>query len=105
VPAGDVHQFQDSKDKASTANLKHHTLCCLSEDAVNAAIAGKKASSLSGLIFILFARKGKQPVKYLHCTHTNPEVWLVYFNILFQLCMPMLIVHALSNGLQKTITL
>jgi len=90
VPAGGVHQFQDSKDKALTANLKHHALHCFGEDAVNAAIAGKKAPSLSGSIFALFARKGKQLVKYLHCAHTNPEVWLVYFNILFQLCMPVL---------------
>ena len=108
APAGGVRRFQDSKDKASTANLKHHALRCFGEDAVNAAIAGKKAPSLSGSIFALFTCKGKQPVKYSHHAHTNPEVRLVYFNILFQLCMPMLtalIVRTSSNGLQKTIAL
>ena len=108
APAGGVRRFQDSKDKASTANLKHHALRCFGEDAVNAAIARKKAPSLSGSIFALFARKGKQPVKYSHRAHTNPEVRLVYFNILFQLCMPVLtalIVRASSNGLQKTTAL
>jgi len=56
------------------ANLKHHALCCFGEDAINAAIAGKRAPKLSSSIFTLFARKGKQPVKYSHCVHTNPEV-------------------------------
>ncbi|KAG1720839.1 hypothetical protein EDB19DRAFT_1835776 [Suillus lakei] len=37
--AGGVHQFQDSKDKSSTANLKHHIVHCFGEDAVNAAIS------------------------------------------------------------------
>ena len=69
-----IHHFQDSKDKASTANLKHHTLRCFGEDAVNAAIARKQAPKLSRSIFTLFARNGKQPVKYSHCMHTNPEV-------------------------------
>jgi hypothetical protein len=73
VRAGVVHRFQDSKDKASTANLKHHALCYFGEDAINAAIAGKQAK-LSGSIFALFTRKGKQPVKYSHRVHTNPEV-------------------------------
>lgn len=95
VRAGGVRRFQDSKDKASTANLKHHALRCFGEDAVNAAIAGKEGPSLSGSIFALFARKGKQLVKYSHRAHTNPEVRLVYFSILFQLCMlTALIVHA-----------
>jgi len=71
---GGVRRFQDSKDKASTANLKHHTLRCFGEDAVNAAIAGKQAAGRNGSIFALFARKGKQPVKYSHRVHTNPEV-------------------------------
>ena len=88
VRAGGVHHFQDSKDKASTANLKHHALHCFAEDAVNAAISGKKAPSLSGSILTLFARKGKQLVKYSHHAHTNPEVRLVCFNILFQFMYP-----------------
>jgi hypothetical protein len=56
------------------ANLKHHALRCFGEDSVNAAIAGKKAAARSGSIFALFARKGKQPVRYSHRVHTNPEV-------------------------------
>jgi hypothetical protein len=71
---GVVRRFQDSKDKSSTANLKHHALRCFGEDAVNAAISGKQAPKLSSSIFALFARKGKQPVKYSHRVHTNPEV-------------------------------
>jgi len=66
--------FQDSKDRASTANLKHHTLWCFGKDAVNAAIAGKEATNCSGSIFALFARQGKKLMKYSHCVHMNPEV-------------------------------
>jgi hypothetical protein len=69
-----VRRFQDSKDKASTANLKHHALRCFGEDAVGAAIAGKEATNRSGSIFALFARQGKKLVKYSHRVHTNPEV-------------------------------
>jgi hypothetical protein len=71
---GVVCHFQDLKDKSSTANLKHHALCCFSKDAVNAAISGKQAPKLSSSIFALFACKGKQLVKYSHRVHTNPEV-------------------------------
>src|SRR5882757_2680165 len=74
LPAGGVRRYQDSKDKASTANLKHHALHCFGEDAVNASIVGKEPKKLSGSIFAMFARKGKQPVKYSHRVHTNPEV-------------------------------
>ena len=71
---GIIRRFQDSKDKASTVNLKHHALRCFGTDAMNAAIAGKQAMNLNGSIFALFACKGKQPVKYSHRVHTNPEV-------------------------------
>jgi hypothetical protein len=72
---GGVRRFQDSQDKASTANLKHHALRCFGEDAVNEAIAGQKPVGRNGSIFALFARKGKQlPVRYSHRVHTNPEV-------------------------------
>jgi hypothetical protein len=74
VRAGGVRRFQDSKDKASTANLKHHALRCFGKDAVNAAIAGKQPIDRNRSIFALFAWKGKQPVKYSHRVHTNPEV-------------------------------
>ena len=69
-----IRRYQDSKDKSSTANLKHHAIRCFGEDVVNAAIAGKKSADRNGSIFTLFARKGKQLVKYSHCVHTNPEV-------------------------------
>lgn len=59
VRAGGVRHFQDSKDKASTANLKHHAIRCFGADAVHAAIAGKKAAEQDGSIFALFARNGK----------------------------------------------
>ena len=94
VRAGGVRRFQDSQDKASTANLKHHTLHCFGEDAVNTAIVGKEAPSLSGSIFALFARKGKQLVKYLHHAHTNPEVRLVYFSILFLIMYAYCLLHS-----------
>jgi hypothetical protein len=74
VRAGGVRRFQDSKDKSSTANLKYHAIRCFGEDAVNAAVAGKQAAHRDGSIFALFARKGKQPAKYSHRIHTNPEV-------------------------------
>jgi hypothetical protein len=72
--SGVVRRFQDSKDRSSTANLKHHALRCFGEDAVNEAITGKKSANRNGSIFALFARKGKQPVKYSHRVHSNPEV-------------------------------
>jgi hypothetical protein len=78
VCAGGVRRFQDSKDRASTANLKHHALHCFGEDTVNATIAGKKAAECNGSIFALFAHQGKQPVKYSHRAHMNPEVRLVH---------------------------
>lgn len=81
--AGVVRHFQDSKDKASMANLKHHATCCFGEDAVNATMTGKQASKHNGLIFALFACKGKQPLKYLHRVHTNPEVWSVTSNFIY----------------------
>ena len=59
------------------ANLKHHVVRCFGEDAVSAAVTGKKADNCSCSIFSLFARKGKQPVKHSHCVHTNPEVQYV----------------------------
>ncbi|KAG1866362.1 hypothetical protein C8R48DRAFT_747589 [Suillus tomentosus] len=61
--AGGVRRFQDSKDKSSTANLKHHTIRCFGEDTVNAGISGKAASERNGL-----------PVKYSHRVHTNSEL-------------------------------
>jgi len=81
--AGGIHRYQDSKDKASTENLKHHALHCFGEDAINAAMAGKEHTNCNRGILALFTHKGKQPVKYSHHVHTNPEVQyvpLLYIN-------------------------
>ena len=75
IHAGGVRRFQDSKDKSSTANLKHHALCCFGVDAVNAAMTGMKPTNHGGGILAHFARKGKQPVKYAAQVHTNTEMW------------------------------
>ena len=86
VHAGGVCRYQDLKDKASTTNFKHPT-CCFGSDAVNASIARKEHTNHNSGIFSLFACKGKQPVKYLHHVHTNPEVWcvpLLYINMPMQ---------------------
>jgi len=71
---GGVCHFQDSKDKFSTANLKHHALQCFGADTINAVIAGKKPIECNKSIFALFAHKGKQPIRYSHHIHMNLEV-------------------------------
>jgi len=86
--AGGVRRYQDSKDKVSTANLKHHALRCFGEDAVNAAITKKESTNRSGGIFALFARKGKQLVRYSHRVHTNPEVRYVYLLYIYTSFQP-----------------
>ena len=73
-PLKGVRRFQDSKDKSSTANLKHHAIKCFGEDAVNNALKGIKAGAPSGSIFAIFARQGQQSVKYSHRVHTDAEV-------------------------------
>ena len=101
---GGVWRFQDSKDKSSTANLKHHAIRCFGEDAVNAALTSKKVQDYSSRsIFSLFARKGKQPVKHSHRVHTNPEVRYVNLYILHKLVFTSIIVHILPDGLLKAI--
>ena len=42
---GGVRHFQDSKDKASTANLRHHALRCFGEDAVKTVMSVKDAEA------------------------------------------------------------
>ena len=99
-----MRRFQDLKDKSSTANLKHHAIQCFGEDAVNAALTGKKVQGNSShSIFSLFARKGKQPVKHSHRVHTNPKVRYVNLYILHKLVFTSIIVHILPDGLLKTI--
>lgn len=71
---GGVRRYQDSKDKASTANLKHHARRCFGEEAVKTALGAKDVGGESGSIFSLFARQGQQPVQYSHRSHSNPEI-------------------------------
>ena len=59
---GGVCHFQDSKDRASTTNLKSHAIRCFGADMVNTAIDGKKAAEQDSSISALFARNGKRPV-------------------------------------------
>ncbi|KAI0288641.1 hypothetical protein BC826DRAFT_915559, partial [Russula brevipes] len=72
--AGGVRRFQDSKDKASTANLRHHALRCFGEEAVRNGTKGKDVDGTSGSIFSLFARQGRKPVNPSHRSHTNAEL-------------------------------
>jgi hypothetical protein len=43
--AGGVQRFQDSKDKSSTANLKHHAIQCFGEEAVKNITNGKAGAA------------------------------------------------------------
>jgi hypothetical protein len=70
--SGGVRRYQDSKDRSSTANLKHHAIGCFGAEAV--ANATRPDANASGSIFALFARQGQKPVQYSHRSHTNPEV-------------------------------
>ncbi|EGN98179.1 hypothetical protein SERLA73DRAFT_56205, partial [Serpula lacrymans var. lacrymans S7.3] len=72
--AGGVRRYQDSKDKASTANLKHHAIGCWGQETVDAVFGGQKANPPSGSIFSAFACKGQQPVQYTHRAHTNTDL-------------------------------
>jgi len=56
---GGVCHFQDSKDKASTANLHHHAVHCFGEDAVKTAMSIKDAEAQSSSIFAAFAHQGQ----------------------------------------------
>jgi hypothetical protein len=75
---GGVRRFQDSKDKASTANLKHHAVKCFGAEAVENAATGSNVKNQSNSIFSMFAHPGQKPVRYSHRSHTNPEVRYVY---------------------------
>src|SRR5713101_9512120 len=58
--ASGVRRFQDSKDKSSTANLKHHAIQCFGEEAVKSIITGRAQVTQSRSIFSLFAHQGQQ---------------------------------------------
>ncbi|KAF8237636.1 hypothetical protein L208DRAFT_1246708 [Tricholoma matsutake] len=68
-----VQHYQDTGDKSSTANLRHHAIWCFGKDIVNAAIKGEPGASQRGNIFSAFAHQGQQPITYSHCAHLNPE--------------------------------
>ena len=71
---GGVRRYQDSKDKSSTTNLKHHAVACWGKEAVYNAFNGQPIKGQSGSIHAAFARQGQQPVHRTHCMHTNDEV-------------------------------
>ena len=72
--AGGVRRFQDSADRASTANLRHHALRCFGEEAVHNGTRGSDNNGMSGSIFSAFARQGQKPACHSHRSHTNAEV-------------------------------
>jgi hypothetical protein len=75
------HRFQVSKDKASTANLRHHAIHCFGEDAVKIAMSVKDVEAHSGSIFAAFAHQGQQLVQNSHRSLTNTEIqWALRFN-------------------------
>ncbi|KAF8239862.1 hypothetical protein L208DRAFT_1235949, partial [Tricholoma matsutake] len=67
-----IWHYQDKCDKASTANLCHHAICCFGQDAINIAVNGKPGVP-TGNIFSSFAHQGQQPVTYSYHAHLNPE--------------------------------
>ena len=69
-----MRRYQDSKDKSSTTNLKHHAVACWGKEAVDNAFNGQPAKGQSGSIHAAFARQGQQPVHHTHRMHTNDEV-------------------------------
>jgi hypothetical protein len=70
--AGGVRRYQDSKDKASTANLKAHAIKCFGEEAVKIATGAKDVEiRTSQSIFAAFARQGQVPRNSSLHPHTN----------------------------------
>src|SRR6267154_3770633 len=80
--AGGVCCYQDSKDRASTANLRHHALRCFGEEAVHNGTKRANNDGTSGSIFSSFVHQGQKPVQYSHRSHTNTEVWYDTFLLL-----------------------
>ncbi|KAN0113508.1 hypothetical protein V8E52_007666, partial [Russula decolorans] len=74
TPVRGVRRYQDSKDRASTANLRHHALRCFGEEVVCNSTKGARNNGTSGSIFASFAHPGQKPVHYSNQTHTNAEV-------------------------------
>jgi hypothetical protein len=70
---GGIRRYQDSKDKNSTANLRHHALCCFGAEAVRDRLSAHEAEARSGSIFAAFARQGQKPFTYSNRNLTDNE--------------------------------
>lgn len=68
-----VWHYQDKGNKPSTANLRHHAICCFGEGCVNAAVNRDAVTSRSSNLFSAFAHQGQNPVTFSHRAHTNTE--------------------------------
>jgi hypothetical protein len=79
--------YQDSKDRATTSNLKNHAIKCFGHDAIDAAFENRHSAGRDGSMFAAFARQDQQPVKVSHCAHTSEESRCVSFVFFFQLLM------------------
>jgi hypothetical protein len=69
-----VRRYLDSKDRATTSNLKTHATRCFGKDAVAAAFKGEPIIERDGSVFAAFARQGQRPVKLSHRNHTDLEI-------------------------------
>ncbi|KAG2071640.1 hypothetical protein BDR04DRAFT_1075395 [Suillus decipiens] len=74
LSAGGVRRFQDSKDKSSTTNLRHHANGCWGKEVVDRAFSGGKVVQASRSVFSAFARKGQQLVHHTYRMNTSDEV-------------------------------
>ena len=69
---GGIQRYQDSKDKASTANLKAHAIKCFGEEAVKIVTSAKDVEvRTTQLIFVAFAHQGQVPRNPSLHPHTN----------------------------------
>jgi len=93
---GGVHRFQDSKDRSSTANLRHHAINCFGEEAVATATSAVAPKGINQSIFSMFAHQGQKSIQYSHRSHTNIEVRYVstYYlsdNVFISICSARLV--------------
>ncbi|KAF8876639.1 hypothetical protein BD779DRAFT_1449158, partial [Infundibulicybe gibba] len=68
-----VHRYQDSKDRATTSNLKAHALKCFGEAAVSAAFSKTTPCTWDGSIFASFACQAQSPATVSHHAYTTDE--------------------------------
>ncbi len=90
---GGVRRFQDSKDKSSTANLRHHARRCFGDEAVQCATLKGSTLEQSGSIFAAFSRQGQQPIKPSNRSLSNPEVRASLVRWITESCRPILAVE------------